>query len=134
MSYDAKVDLASSVWGVPDELYSSSNTRGVYHPFQFVVRLRKDFHELLNSGPPRILKGEEGDSQLTLAFSTFFHETIHWWQHIGSTSGLMLSLAYPGQSHVNRAPLLEVLRILGPKKSLKTLLPTSYGKLADEPR
>jgi hypothetical protein len=25
------------------------------------------------------------------AFSTYLHETIHWWQHVGTSAGLMLT-------------------------------------------
>jgi hypothetical protein len=32
------------------------------------------------------------------AFSTYLHETIHWWQHVGSTIGLLRSLAARGES------------------------------------
>ena len=33
------------------------------------------------------------------AMSTYLHETIHWWQHIGSTYGLIFGLNYPVKSH-----------------------------------
>jgi hypothetical protein len=32
------------------------------------------------------------------AMSTYLHETIHWWQHVGNTAGLFLSLTYPVQA------------------------------------
>jgi hypothetical protein len=55
-----------------------------------------------------------------LAFSTYMHETIHWWQHIGSTSGLMLSLFYPAQAHITHPDLIATLPHLGPIKPLRT--------------
>ena len=52
------------------------------------------------------------------AFSTYLHETIHWWQHVGSTSGLLLSLTYPAQLHLNHGHLRDFLVQSGPKKSI----------------
>ncbi|WP_208019672.1 hypothetical protein [Candidatus Chlorobium masyuteum] len=53
------------------------------------------------------------------AYSTYIHETVHWWQHCGSTSGLLLSLSYFSQCHSTMAELKEVLVKFGPIKSLK---------------
>ncbi len=132
MATDVEANSKLHGWGFPDELYSSSNTRGLYNPLHFVVRLRKDFHERLNSSPGGILKAGEGDSELLSAFSTYLHETIHWWQHVGSTTGLMLSFAYPAQAHINHSGLLEVLRTHGPFKSLKTFLIKNDARLTGE--
>lgn len=33
------------------------------------------------------------------AFSTFMHENIHWWQHVGSHLGFLTSLSYPALAH-----------------------------------
>jgi hypothetical protein len=52
-------------------------------------------------------------------YSTYIHETIHWWQHVGSTSGLLFSLSYLAQSHSSMEQLQEVLTTFGPKKPLK---------------
>lgn len=68
------------------------------------------------------------------AFSTHFHETIHWWQHIGTTTGLMLSFAYPTQFHSNLPHLRKALSDFGPRKSLKTFLTENYFEIPDEPR
>jgi hypothetical protein len=54
------------------------------------------------------------------AFSTYLHETLHWWQHIGSTTGLMLSFASPAKCHINHERLLKLLGKIGPQKSLRT--------------
>lgn len=47
-----------------------------------------------------VLKGETDDldeADIVQAYSTYLHETLHWWQHVGSSAGLILSLAYPAQ-------------------------------------
>ncbi|MEK6260028.1 MAG: hypothetical protein AABP62_15510 [Planctomycetota bacterium] len=121
-------------WDFPDDLYSLPVSRGLYSPLQFVVRLRKDLHDLLATSTQSFVKGKDVDSQLFWAFSTFFHETIHWWQHVGSTTGLMLSFAYPAQSHINHTHLIELLRTLGPRKSLKTVLLDMDAYLSEEQR
>jgi hypothetical protein len=53
------------------------------------------------------------------AYSTYIHETVHWWQHVGSTSGLLFSLSYLAQCHSSLGELREVLATIGPKKPLK---------------
>jgi len=121
-------------WGFSDDLYSAGNARGTYHPLQFVVRLRRDLYAQLNSGPSGIYSIGEADLDTLSAFSTYFHETVHWWQHIGSTTGLMLSFAYPAQCHVNLPHLQNILRSFGPKKSLKQFLSDNYDQLPEELR
>lgn len=101
---------------------SCLNCRGLYHPMQFVLRLRYDLHTILEK-----ISGEKGnvedfDSDSIQAMSTFFHETIHWWQHVGSVSGIILSLCYPAQIHINHVHLKDLLKKMGPMKPLKSLL------------
>jgi hypothetical protein len=66
------------------------------------------------------------------AFSTYFHETLHWWQHIGSTTGLLLSLSPPMQSHINYEHLRFVLQKIGPEKPLKRLTEGPPGGYAPD--
>ncbi len=90
----------------------------MYSPMKFILRLRPDIHKELSQLENRLVKrGEVTDKQIQ-AFSTFFHETIHWWQHVGSTSGLILSLSHPAQAHINHGHLLEFLKTIGPVKSI----------------
>ncbi|WP_091902086.1 hypothetical protein [Maribacter stanieri] len=58
---------------------------------QFVIRLRDDIRSQLNS------KVEITPEKLQ-AFSTYLHENIHWWQHIGSNFGFLLSTSYPANA------------------------------------
>jgi hypothetical protein len=50
--------------------------------------------------------------------STLLHETVHWWQHIGSTYGFILSLNYPVQSHCTHFDLKKLVADDGFKKSV----------------
>jgi len=68
------------------------------------------------------------------AFGTYLHETIHWWQHVGSTTGLMLSFAYPAQAHVNYRHLVTLLNRIGLHKSLRTYLDVHHDALDEETR
>lgn len=101
-----------------DETMQSLNARGTYNPMRFVLALRQDVLESLSSieGGAALRAGTDGET--VEAFSTYFHETIHWWQHVGSSVGLMLSLSYPAQSHCSLDELKYVLNMIGPKKSL----------------
>jgi len=107
-------------WTIADDLYSSSKVRGTFSPLHFLVRLREHDHSLLQQVTEQI-QSKNIDGKLITAFSIYFHETIHWWQHAGSTLGLMLSLRYPAQLHVNRKHLLELLEQIGPRKPLVAL-------------
>jgi hypothetical protein len=69
---------------------------GLYNTFQFVLRLSPAVHRKLASLPNGIIKSGMVDLEGIEAFSTYLHETVHWWQHIGSTYGLMLSMTYAG--------------------------------------
>jgi hypothetical protein len=103
----------------PSEFPAILNARGLYSTTQFVLRLSPRIHELVDA----LIIGETGghdSDELLSAYSTYLHETIHWWQHVGSTAGLILSLSYPAQCLSNMEHLRAVVRLTGPKKSLRT--------------
>lgn len=110
-----------SSWSLPEDLYSSQSIRGTYSPLQLVVRLDPKLRNALKVHETGFYRVGELAPEVTLAFSTYFHETIHWWQHVGSTTGLLLSLAHPAESHVNRSHLLDLLKVIGGVKSLRKL-------------
>ncbi len=103
------------------DLNACLNARGRYSPFQFVLRLSPEIHRQLSSLPSGIVS-EKMDFDSLQAFSTYLHETIHWWQHIGSTAGFVRSLSYPAQAHANYKHLKNLLAVVGPKKSIEKLL------------
>ncbi len=105
-------------WALPTDLYSCVQAKGLYSPLQFALRLRPDVHKALNSAPEGVVTGLT--TEQIFAFSTYLHETIHWWQHVGSTSGLILSLLYPAQAHIAHPDLIATLPHLGPIKPLRT--------------
>jgi hypothetical protein len=106
-----------------DEFLSSpingTNSRGVYNPMQFVLRLREDIHKELESLTPGVYIEDSYSPNQLQAFSTYLHETIHWWQHVGSNFGLIFSLKFPAQSHIIHSDLKIILDSLGAFKSIK---------------
>ncbi|WP_162996563.1 hypothetical protein [Mucilaginibacter celer] len=108
--------------GFYENLHSSfingTNARGVYSPMQFTLRLRNDVQNEINSITPGFYSPNELSENQTQAFSTYLHETIHWWQHVGSNYGLISSLKYPAQSHINHSYLKSILTDIGPIKSI----------------
>lgn len=66
----------------------NSSYKGCYNTMQFVLRLRDDVRKVLN-------EFEEITPEKFQAFSTYLHENIHWWQHIGSNFGFLFSTSYP---------------------------------------
>ena len=92
---------------------------GMYETTRFVLRLSPRNHELMDAFEAIGFDVGSASSEMIQAYSTYIHETIHWWQHSGSTSGLLFSLSYLAQVHSNMEELREVLSTFGPKKPLK---------------
>lgn len=115
---------------LPSRIFEAElNAHGSYHAERFVLRLSPVVRAQLNRFPGRLTITKGSDFRVAQAMSTQLHETIHWWQHIGTTAGLILSLSYPAQAHVNHGHLKRVLREYGPKKSLRKLAQQVVGKV-----
>lgn len=97
----------------------SLDAHGKYETMRFVLSLSLRNHELMDSIKFGIHSVEEISFEALQAYSTYLHETVHWWQHVGSTSGLLFSLSYLGQTHGSMDELREILSTFGPKKPLK---------------
>lgn len=100
------------------ELNACINAHGLYDSFQFVLRLSPVVHKKISEIKSGIISTNELDLDQAQAYSTYLHETIHWWQHIGSTAGLMQSLIYPAQFYMNLTELKEFLEKVGAYKSI----------------
>lgn len=74
-----------------DSSLNGTKSKGTYSPMQFVIRLRDDVRTAL--------KQDNTSFERIQAFSTFMHENIHWWQHVGSHLGFLTSLSYPAFAH-----------------------------------
>ncbi len=83
-----------------EELYESDlesrlngkKSRGTYNPIQSVIRLHDEVHKALAK--------DDLSSERIQAFSTYMHETIHWWQHVGSHLGFITSISHPALAHL----------------------------------
>lgn len=95
------------------------DVHGKYETMRFVLSLSPRNHELMEGFETGIYDLGQISPDALQAYSTYLHETVHWWQHVGSTSGLMLSLSYLGQSHSSMAFLRDTLTKFGPIKPLK---------------
>jgi hypothetical protein len=111
----------------PGEMRAARNARGLYNTFQFVLRLSPEVHRKLDALPTGIVSPSVVDFEGLQAFSTYLHETIHWWQHIGSTYGLMLSLSHPTQTQANYTHLKDLVAQLGFKKPIRSLIEMVEG-------
>lgn len=109
------------------DLNAVLDTHGAYNSFQFVLRLSPENHRLLAEAGAGIYTSREIGFDRVRAFSTYLHETIHWWQHIGSTYGLMLSLTYPVQAHGNYMHLKAFIEKIGFKKAIFSIAQTIAG-------
>ena len=119
-------DMAYRAPAHPEDLNACLNAHGLFNPMQFVLRLSPEVHRKIDALQLYISSGNP-DFEGLRAYSTYVHETIHWWQHIGSTTGLLLSLSYPGQSHANHKYLTNLLSRIGPKKSVLCLVEAGSG-------
>ncbi len=95
------------------------DAHGMYETMRFVLRLSPLNHDLMNMIEEETFEPGNAQPEVMQAFSTYLHETVHWWQHVGSTSGLLFSLSYLAQCHSSMAQLREVINTIGAKKSLK---------------
>lgn len=85
---------------------------GTYTTEQFVLRLSPLMHEMVEA--LTLGTTDRYDPvELLQAYSTYLHETIHWWQHVGSSAGLILSLAYPAQVYGSMEFLQIVAQSIG---------------------
>lgn len=95
------------------------NAHGMYETTRFVLRLSPRNHELMEMIESNEFDISSVTADLLQAYSTYIHETVHWWQHVGSTSGLLFSLSYLAQCYSSMGELKEVLATIGAKKPLK---------------
>tara|TARA_R100001244_G_scaffold20643_13_gene21837 strand:- start:3026 stop:4681 length:1656 start_codon:yes stop_codon:yes gene_type:complete len=103
----------------PGVFNATLNFHGTYTTEHFVLRLSPRVHELVDAITKRETDGHDM-ADLIQAYSVYLHETIHWWQHMGSSAGLMLSLAYPAQVCGSMAFLQQFGRSAGCVKPVKT--------------
>ncbi|PXA87399.1 hypothetical protein DMC47_32325 [Nostoc sp. 3335mG] len=94
------------------------NAHGTYTTEHFVLRLSPRVHELVEALTNHKTDDYEPE-ELIQAYSTYLHETVHWWQHMGSTAGLILSLAYPAQIYGSMVFLQAFAREVGGVKPVK---------------
>lgn len=106
---------------------ASLNALGTYDGLRFVVRLSPRVHDLIATLPAGVGFMTSASLEHTQAFSTYLHETIHWWQHIGSTAGFLMSLSHAAQTHANLVPLRRLLELVGPVKSILQLAASQNG-------
>lgn len=95
------------------------NAHGMYETMRFVLRLSPRNHELMEMVESNEFDTSSVPADVLQAYSTYIHETVHWWQHVGSTSGLLFSLSYLAQCYASMGELKEVLATIGAKKPLK---------------
>jgi len=102
------------------ELHAVLNAHGLYNTEQFVLRLSPRNHELIEEVTNGKFTSSEVSNEAIQAYSTYLHETIHWWQHIGSNIGFVLSLCYPNQTYSNADSIREWVTIGKAEKSIRT--------------
>lgn len=101
-----------------DRIDPHSQTRGSYNHIFYVLRLHPEVHNIIS----RVESGENTDDliegEISQAISTLFHENLHWWQYIGSTSGLIMSLSLPAQISSSLTYFKQCLELSGNKKPI----------------
>jgi hypothetical protein len=124
--------LADTGHAISDNAFRATiNAHGLYNTQQFVLRLSPRIHRLLSSRLSGVTTSKSVSLELAQAMSTYLHETVHWWQHIGSTYGLLFTLNYPVQAHANYNHLRELVEQDGFRKSiLLRSIELITGKLA----
>lgn len=124
------------LYSMPGAFNATTEAHGLYSTSQFVLRLSPLNHRTLEEAPKGIVSG--GMSfKARQAMSTLLHETVHWWQHIGSTYGFVYGLNYPVQAHANFNELKTLIAGDGFRKSVLSQAerlnrhgPVGFGTLA----
>lgn len=106
-------------FGANPSFEATLSAHGKYETRRFVLRLSPRNHELMEGIEDGLYENGGAPPEVIQAYSTYIHETIHWWQHVGSTSGMLLSLTYLAQSHSTMGHLKAVLKEHGAIKPLK---------------
>ena len=123
---DPKLLAADSIPGEGISFPATFRARGEYMPLAYVLRLSPAVHQVLSTLPEDgIYTSREIGFDRAQAFSTYLHETIHWWQHIGSTYGLMSSLSYPARAHANSSHIKRLISLGALKKSVLEMASTA---------
>lgn len=112
-------ELLNSAFFDESEFNAIFNAHGLYNTEQFVLRLSPKNHSLIDGIVNGDFDQSNIDSDTVQAYSTYLHETIHWWQHVGSTTGLVMSLCYPLQTHSNIEHIKEWSSLGYSRKSIK---------------
>lgn len=103
---------------IDSNFHATTGAHGLYNTQQFVLRLSPKIHHLLGEHNKDIVTSADVSFETFQAMSTYLHETVHWWQHIGSTYGFIFSLNYPMQSHATHGDLVKLVNAEGFKKSV----------------
>lgn len=112
-------ELLDSTFFDECEFNAILDAHGLYNTEQFVLRLSPKNHYLIKKIIDRDFDQSNLDSDTIQAYSTYLHETIHWWQHVGSTTGLVMSLCYPLQTHCNIEEIRAWCSLGYSRKSIK---------------
>jgi hypothetical protein len=115
----ALLEVERPAGNMPSEFAACLNALGSYTTERFVLRLSPRIHQLVDAVSTGIYSTDMLSAETIQAYSTYLHETVHWWQHIGSSAGLVLSLVHPAQAHQNSERLIEFIQRVGRKKSIK---------------
>jgi hypothetical protein len=115
------------------EFRATIRAHGEYMPLAYVLRLSPLVHQTLAALPHSgIVASQEIGLDGAQAFSTYLHETIHWWQHIGSTYGLMSSLSYPARAHSSYNQIKRLVSLGELRKPVSQLVKKATGPSTPE--
>lgn len=129
-------ELLNSSFFDKNEFNAIFNAHGLYNTEQFVLRLSQKNHALIDEILEEGFDKNNISDDALQAYSTYLHETIHWWQHIGSTSGFILSLCFPLQTHTNINLIKDLCDLGNVKKSIReeARIGELSGKTHTDPR
>ncbi|GAN69485.1 hypothetical protein [Acetobacter orleanensis] len=100
---------------------ATNGVRGLYSPHDFYMDLSEDIMkniENLNKDDSVQAEFIEKNIGNIVSFSTYLHETIHWWQHIGSSSGFLQSLSSFSLVYECKSEIKKIISEIGNVKPL----------------
>ncbi|MCP3732288.1 hypothetical protein M9978_17855 [Sphingomonas sp. MG17] len=89
------IDPSRDVMYIEPAFNAALNVHGKYETMRFVLSLSPRNHELIEGIENGVYDVRTISPDALQAYSTYLHETVHWWQHVGSTSVICPLLSGP---------------------------------------
>lgn len=97
--------------------FQGSSQYGAFDPLNFMIRMSPQMQLTIRGNEHAVRGKADVSADLLSASGTYFHETFHWWQIVGTTFGFVDALSIQSQANTT----IGVLQQYPPKQLVKPL-------------